>query len=244
MKIRNYLYIIHMALLILTTGSSIHGQYLDLLWERFAHYPFSGDARDISGFDNHGLVNGALLSEDHMGEGGSAYYFDGLDDYINCGSNLEFLSSTVTVSCWIKTEADMENSHIVSKYDFSSDAGFILGTQEGLAKWAGRNGTGQFIRITSGTKIDDNKWHSLIGVVDGDTWTLYVDGVRENQVESGSESVGLSTTVPLTIGNNFLGDDGDHRYFEGSVDDVIIYGRAMNECELHILSTGEPYEAR
>lgn len=157
---------------------------------------------------------------------------------------MEVLSSAVSVTCWIKTDNTKENSHIVSKYDFSSDAGFILGTQDGLAKWAGRMGTGQFIRMTSGTRIDDNQWHCLVGVVDEDTWSLYVDGFLENQVQTGAETTDLSSSASLTIGYYFKGDDGDHRFYKGSIDNVIIYRRALNECELNILFTGEPYEAR
>lgn len=244
MIIRNILFVIHLFILVFITGSPAPCQYVDLLLDRFAHYPFTEKASDISGFDNHGLVYGASLTDDYLGGEGNAYYFDGLNDHINCGSNLETLSLKVTVTCWIKTTSTMENSHIVSKYDFSSDAGFILGIQNGLAKWAGRAGTGQFIRISSVTKIDDNHWHCIAGMVDGDTWTLYVDGVLENQVETGLESTGLSTTAPLTIGYYYTGEDGNHRYYKGAIDNVLIYGRALNECELNFLFTGEPYGPR
>lgn len=230
--------------LLMATSHGVQPQHMDLLWERLVHYPFTGDARDISGFDNHGTVVGATLTLDVQGSPESAYAFDGMDDYIDCGDGVGSISSSVTVSCWVKIDTALENSHIVSKYNFLSDGGFILGTQNGLISWSGRIGTGQFIRMTSLSRIDDGQWHFLAGVVDGSTWLLYVDGNIENRVETGVAETVLSNTSPLTIGLYYAGDHGNHRYFKGSVDEVIIYGRALNDCELEFLFSGEPYGAR
>ncbi|MBN2000041.1 hypothetical protein JW935_20990, partial [candidate division KSB1 bacterium] len=47
-----------------------------------AWYPFSGNVLDKSGNNNHGEVNGPILVSDRFGNPNSAYYFDGVDDYI------------------------------------------------------------------------------------------------------------------------------------------------------------------
>ncbi|MFH0759431.1 MAG: LamG domain-containing protein [Bacteroidota bacterium] len=219
-------------------------QYGDLLLERIAHYPFSIDARDISGMGNHGIVSGALFtSEDFEGDGHS-YYFDGVDDKIVCRSSGLEISSSVTVSCWIKTDISTENRHIVSKYNLDSDGGFILGIQEGYAKWAGRMGTGQFIRMTSASRVDDKRWHSLIGMVSQGHWYLYVDGILEGLVETGSISTDLSADAPLTFGYPSSGDSENQWHYEGLLDQVIIYGRPLNDCELEILVSGIPTQTR
>lgn len=46
------------------------------------YYPFNGNARDMSGIQINGQVIGATLTTDRFGISNSAYYFDGLDDYI------------------------------------------------------------------------------------------------------------------------------------------------------------------
>ncbi|MBL7987062.1 MAG: hypothetical protein JNJ94_03260, partial [Chlorobi bacterium] len=49
-----------------------------------AFYPFSGNANDASGNGHHGTVNGgATLVPDRFGNAQSAYYFDGVNDYIS-----------------------------------------------------------------------------------------------------------------------------------------------------------------
>jgi hypothetical protein len=225
------------------SGVILNGQYVDLLRGRLAHFPFTDDARDISGFENHGDVNGAILTQGYGGDGG-AYYFDGINDYIDCGTGLAPLSSSITVSCWIRTDAAADNSHVVSKYDFDSDGGFILGTQNGFVRWAGRIGSGQFIHITSSSRIDDDRWHCLVGIVNGGTWSLFVDGVLENMVDTGNQAPDLSTITPLFIGCYSREDEGETGFFKGYIDNVLIYGRALNDCELETLFTGVAYGPR
>ena len=47
-----------------------------------AHFPFNGDANDISGNGFHGDVYGAQLTTDRHGNADSAYFFDGQNDGI------------------------------------------------------------------------------------------------------------------------------------------------------------------
>ena len=47
-----------------------------------AHYDFNNNSLDLSGQDNHGVVNGAALTTDRFGNANSAYLFDGFNDNI------------------------------------------------------------------------------------------------------------------------------------------------------------------
>jgi hypothetical protein len=215
-----------------------YAQYVDLLWNRLAHYPIHEGAEDISGNGNHGLVSGASLTADRWGNADHAYFFDGIDDKIICGSNMEPVTTSVAVSCWIKAGNSNDYAHIISKYDYSSDGGFILGIQDGLLKWSGRIGAGQFISMTSITRIDDHQWHHVLGMIDGSTWSVYVDGILEKQFSTGFLQTDLDCTEPLAIGMYFRGDKGDHRYFNGTLDGIIIYNRPLNPCEIEVLYSG------
>jgi len=56
----------------------------DITTGLLAYYPFNGNANDATGNGNNGtLVNGPALTTDKMDNPNSAYYFDGIDDYIN-----------------------------------------------------------------------------------------------------------------------------------------------------------------
>jgi hypothetical protein len=58
----------------------------------------------MSGNGNHGIVNGAVLTEDRYGNAESAYYFDGVDDYIVVADNdiLTPEDQQLTVCVWAK----------------------------------------------------------------------------------------------------------------------------------------------
>ena len=68
-----------------------------------AYYPFDGNANDASSHGNDGTVIGATLTQDMFGNADSAYYFDGIDDYIRA-SAANLPSAERTVSLWFYTD--------------------------------------------------------------------------------------------------------------------------------------------
>ena len=52
-----------------------------------AHYPFDGNALDVSGNANHGTLVGPVAVADRFGNNNAAYLFNGASDYINYISN-------------------------------------------------------------------------------------------------------------------------------------------------------------
>ena len=53
-------------------------------------WPFNGNANDESGNGNNGTVNGANLTADRFGNVNKAYSFDGIDDFIDLGTSINF----------------------------------------------------------------------------------------------------------------------------------------------------------
>ncbi|KPA19280.1 hypothetical protein MHK_000504 [Candidatus Magnetomorum sp. HK-1] len=106
------------VLYILKTLSDIKSNNISLDHGLVAYYPFNGNANDESGNGNDGVVNGATLTIDRYGNNDSAYLFDGDNDYINVkdSSSLD-ISSTITISCWIKTKGSASYSGIINKVD-------------------------------------------------------------------------------------------------------------------------------
>ena len=51
---------------------------IDLTNGLVAHLTFDYNPDDISGFNNHGVVNGAVLTTDHSFQSNKAYQFDGV----------------------------------------------------------------------------------------------------------------------------------------------------------------------
>jgi len=68
-----------------------------------AYYPFNGNVNDESGNGNNGIVYGATLTNDRLGNPNSAYSFDGINDYISVPDSYSLRSPTeaVSISAWI-----------------------------------------------------------------------------------------------------------------------------------------------
>jgi len=53
-----------------------------------AYYPFNGNANDMSGNNNNGILHGGVsLTSDHNGNADGAYSFNGIDGYISASAN-------------------------------------------------------------------------------------------------------------------------------------------------------------
>ena len=106
-----------------------------------------------------------------------------------------------------------------------------LGTVDGVltAYYRGEN-TGAINTIT-GISIADNEWHSVAFVKTSTDMILYVDGV---QVGTAAFSGIIDSDSNLYIGawnGELLGHPMDH-HFDGFVDDLHLYARAITASEV------------
>ena len=62
-----------------------------------AYYPFNGNANDESGNGNNGVVSGATLVDDRLGNTDSAYYFNGTSDYISIAASSSLVKGVKTI---------------------------------------------------------------------------------------------------------------------------------------------------
>ena len=86
--------------------------------------------------------------------------------------------------------------------------------------------------MESTTRINDGQWHYIVGVRDGgsDKNYLYVDGVLENTLTTPDYLGGdFVSNFRLTMGSY---DDPRDYYYEGVLDEVVIYDRALPKSEI------------
>jgi len=204
-----------------------------------AYFPFSGTAEDFGPLGIDGIISGALFTADRNGISNSAVSFDGVNDKITCGDNDRNITNTVSISVWVKTTATV-GGHIVSKYDGKNDRGWIvqIGSINGAGLY-GRNTGGEFARAETSLKFNDNQWHNLIGIIDSNSFKLWVDGNLVGEDELYASTPDLTNNDQLGIGHWALGDLGEHYYYNGIIDDVLIFNRVLTSEEITILSTSK-----
>ena len=202
-----------------------------------AHYPFNGNADDASGNDNHGLLyGGPTLAPDRFGNPDSAYSFDGSNDYIKSSGTFAPQSEGV-ISLWFKADQDtVAGSGIASS---RSDYGYLDGDwliEMVPSLWVYYWNGGEGWNGPGGIPLPSlEQWHHLVLNWDVATGsTTYLDG---NVVGSSPVPVPIFGDLPIEIGRN------RHQlihYYEGLIDDVRIYNRALSAEEVAALYASEP----
>ncbi len=205
------------------------------------YWPFNGNANDESG-NNNGTVNGATLTTDRFGLANKAYSFDGVNDFIELNSITILGNSNRTVSfyCQIPT-IPLPNDFSAIAFGGNSascaQAGgdFELGffNYNGLSARADGTCTATY----SNTNIDVN-WHNVVFTyenLDGlnfDAIKIYIDGAFVI-----SSSYNGSTNVnTLSLSNLVFGKSNKAvRFYQGKLDDIGIWNRALTQCEIQDL---------
>ncbi|MFQ6610546.1 MAG: LamG-like jellyroll fold domain-containing protein, partial [Fidelibacterota bacterium] len=217
--------------------------YYDVIDESLiAYYPIDGNSYDESGNGNGGIPMGnpSFSEVDRFGEMSSAVQFDGLDDYIDCGSGLNLnIISDQTLSFWIKTTSTYSGT-ILSKVLASSgtwtdDAYSISFESDGHIYYTLRNSSENQTLISNAVVNDDN-WHFITVRYDQNNvlMSIYVDGIFDNST-TGPSSILSAPDLPLYIGANYTQGDGIEYPINGILDDISIYNRVLSESEIDSL---------
>lgn len=193
-----------------------------------AYWPLDNDNNGIQDKSGNGN-NGTDYSSGFVsGKINQALSFDGVDDYVEVADSIELNStSALTAEGWIKTSSTGKWQAIVSKWHYNGNKRqYWLGINSSdKAEFFIGNGGSGFDRIASISIITDGNWHHIIGVYDGTNVKIFVDGVEEN---TKTTSVALGTSdKSVRIGASH---DSNH-YFNGLIDEVKIYDRALNAAE-------------
>ena len=218
-----------------------------------AYYPFNGNANDESGNGNDGVNTGAVLTIDRHGNSDSSFYFSSdTVDYISADAS-EFPSGNNprTISVWYKAQ-EISSGGISTQLlgygggnAFPTNCGesFIMNFENpdipggGIGLYEVQGHCQNFRRTSDIPTPLNNTWHHIAVTFDGDVLKFFNNG---NLISTYS-GVEMSTTVAgklFCIGRetNETGDAAythqDYKGFTGSIDDVVIWNRALTDQEI------------
>ena len=200
-----------------------------------AYYPFDGNANDESGNGHNGIVEGATLAEDKSA-GLSAYSFQQVNDKITIPTLTSMDSGRLTVSLWAKQVDYTRYSFMVcGKQPGGINYAFAILTQytSDLIR-ASFKPASEFGEVFSNSPNERSIWQHIVYTSNGVEATLLVNGVLQSNAPSDDLEVLISD---LVIGNR--GTGGDDSNFNGSIDDVRIYDRALSTSEVSALYKSE-----
>jgi len=195
-----------------------------VLWLQFDEA--SGDTvYDQSGNNNNGTIYGATFIDSPFNK---ALSFDGVDDCIEIPhSETIRLIRHFTISVWIKPKmAEIET--IIAK-GIGANTNYYMGLMQDTEMYVvfyvcDARGYIHGL-IPSNMSVECDKWHHVVGVYDGSKFQVFVNGVGSD-VAYWSGKI-KDNTLSLLIGVQ-TGDD----WFNGIIDEVRIYNRALSELEI------------
>ena len=207
-----------------------------------AMYPLDGSADDTSGNGLDGVVFEAMPTTDRFGTAGGALLFDDVDDFVeipNTGGDFD-LPGAFSVAAWAMTLAsssDNRNEPIVWKIadPGTNQDNFLISWQDGdVFRFGFENTNGQDFAALSSIKTP-GQWYHIAGTFDGNDLTIYVDGVLEQVVMTGAQTV-FTGAAPLRFGNILHSNHGNRGVFNGAIDDVKIFDHALSAAEVRELA--------
>lgn len=215
-------------------------------------WPFNGNANDESGNFNHGMVNGAILTNDRLGNPNMAYRFDGVDDYIDCGNVSAMNGLTeITISAWVKVSGISNYARIISKENRNDQTQGINLKLAGPTDHGSQLGAfGSNIRtgaVTPSVYSDVvpvlDFWYHVVLVYDGtqqansDKAIMYLDGALNPTVYTSTlPSILSNSNASLWFGN--ISPNPTVFPFNGTIDDIGIWNRVLTVEEIEILYSG------
>jgi len=213
-------------------------------------WPFNGNADDESDYTNDGTVYGATLTQDREGNQNAAYNFNGMSDYIEVldDNSLDFTNS-YSLSAWYRTTNNSAyNQTILGKGNNMGGSGYNMTVNSGIINYdnlqiqSGFNNGLAFgegiingAAMTPSVDVYTTNWHHIVGTYDGNTAKLFIDGVLVDTIQV---EFNLSISEqPLLFGNE---THTLYRYFEGDIDDIGMWNRALSREEIGKMFNSTP----
>jgi hypothetical protein len=197
-------------------------------------WPFNGNANDESGNGNNATSIGASLTNDRNGNANSAYFFNGNNNTIEIPSSQSLEPPTqLSVSVWVHPTGFGSGNFphpIVKRLNPNSNTfGIVYGA--GNSWGCGiETSTGSTGIYTGNNTFIVGQWILLTSTYNGNIHNIYVNGILTDST-SISGNIVYNSNYGWTLGYSTV----FAQYFEGYLDDVAIYNRALTQQEITAL---------
>lgn len=221
-----------------------------------AWYTFNGNTLDSSGNSNNVAFNNAKAVADRFGNPKGAYSFNGVDNYMRVPNSASLNpSSEITIFAIIKIKGfyggACHGNKIVAKGNSDKKNGVYSlnfddqrfynyngcnqplkpNKQDFYARYGNENGSGSATGADDPDFLQKNQWYAITYTYNGTASKLYVNGVLKDTQKK-------TTTFTANTDDLFIGRLNDPNYpywFNGVIDEIRIYNKALNANQVQML---------
>jgi hypothetical protein len=191
--------------------------------------------------NNHNVT----ASSNRHSETNKSMFFNRTDSaHISFGDldDLSFTDNIFTISFWAKVRDTSNRIAILSKrsplgpFEYSID-NFFGKNILALDNWKAAGGPTVYgiDPMKANAEIELNKWQHFAFVGTGAEVKVYLNGVLQSGVDAhNANNFFDNTEAPFVIGNG--GGWGSNHYFDGSIDDIYIFKRVLDEEAVRFLA--------
>ncbi|UCF14460.1 MAG: hypothetical protein JSW59_13685 [Phycisphaerales bacterium] len=210
----------------------------------------AGDtAVDWSGHGNHGTLIEAPQWVDGYDGGALDFEFANSNDGVAVRA-FDVAAGGITLGAWVKPESFSQNDgRIITKATGTgeNDHFWMLSTIASGGDYLrfrlktddGQNTT---TLIAAGGALAVDEWTHAAATWDGASMVIYKDGVEVGREAKGGTAVATNPNLAIAIGNHLSGTTGN-RAWDGLIDDVRVYNKALTVAELELAMRGDTARA-
>jgi len=207
--------------------------------------------RDFSGNNNTGSLsfsgsNGVIPIWSN-GILNNTLTFNGTSSFVKIGdnSNFNFINSTCSISVWFKTTANAYQVVIANNLagTVGISGGWDIEIQPNGSVISGLKNSNavDVAYFVTNNIFNDGNYHHVVAIITTSTtvnannvFSMYIDGTSVSGTRTGSAATYPSSfTTAMFIGKRLSGSN--QGFFNGSIDEVRIYNRALSQSEITLL---------
>ncbi len=243
--------LIYVAAILCVFGMISTSSYAGIMDGLVAYYSFdAGTPKDNSGNGNSGVFEGD--PKPAGGKIGGCLDFDGDGDGVTVADNASLqLPDAFTVACWIKARTGVDHGGVVwkgEKIGWGANFNYRIATTGDGLTWGTTSGGDENYFATGGVlKLDEWMFIAMtgdgtneIGYISSDGASFEIPDSGQGNPKDGGAPYNVWEGQPLRIGwsQGRGGDLAVLEFFDGLIDEVSVYDRALDEGELSDLAGG------
>ena len=177
--------------------------------------------------------NGAIF--DANGKLGGCYSFDG-SHYLQSNKQIGEGWKEITFACWVYLNEVVLTSgswYRILGIGAHTRAHLDIASNNTLRLFVSQTGTTSGLGVYSTTVGQAGKWYHLCGVLGNNQMSIYINGLKENEIVINSNSITYTNADYFRVGSITSGNA-----FNGKICDVRVYDHALSPFEVKQISQG------